>query len=228
MASLKKYNLLGEELGSVEVSDEFAKAEPNAQQVYEYIKALRENARQWSASTKTRKEVKHTTRKPRPQKGSGRARQGMLCTPQFRGGGVVFGPKPKFNQHVRLNRKERKQVLRALIGEVIREERLIILEEMTMAAPKTKTIGDLLQKVGENRGASLFLAAGNYQELEQDGKKVRLNIRSVDHRSFEKSTRNIPRVGFSIVKSLNGDLLLRHKRVFITEEGLSELQDWLT
>ena len=124
MASLKKYNLLGEELGSVEVSDEFAKAEPNAQQVYEYIKALRENARQWSASTKTRKEVKHTTRKPRPQKGSGRARQGMLCTPQFRGGGVVFGPKPKFNQHVRLNRKERKQVLRALIGEIIRERAL--------------------------------------------------------------------------------------------------------
>ena len=109
MATLKKYNLAGKEIGQVAIDDRLIDVEANSQMIKDYIVALRANARQWSASTKTRGEVKHTTKKPHPQKGQGRARHGSLVTPQYRGGGRVFGPKPKFDQHVRINKKNVKQ-----------------------------------------------------------------------------------------------------------------------
>ena len=91
---------------------------------------------------KSRSEVNHTTKKPHPQKGGGRARQGSLAAPQYKGGGRVFGPKPKFDQHVRINKKERKAAIRFLIGEKIRENKLHIIEHTEMDAPKTKTIAN--------------------------------------------------------------------------------------
>ena len=85
MATLKKYNLKGQETGHVEVDDRLVNAEANGQMIKDYIVALRANARQWSANTKTRSEVNHSTKKPHPQKGGGRARQGMLSAPQYKG-----------------------------------------------------------------------------------------------------------------------------------------------
>ena len=90
MSALKKYNLAGEEIGNVAVEKSLAESIANSQMVKDYIVALRANARQWSANTKTRAEVKHTTKKPHPQKGQGRARHGNLVGPQFRGGGRVL------------------------------------------------------------------------------------------------------------------------------------------
>jgi len=115
MATLKKYNIDGEEVGKVEADKSLVDVQANTQMVKDYIIAIRANARQWSASTKGRSEVKHTTKKPHRQKGTGRARQGSLVTSQFRGGGVVFGPKPKFNQSVRVNKKEKKAAIKFLI-----------------------------------------------------------------------------------------------------------------
>ena len=77
--------------------------------IKDYIVALRANKRQWSANTKGRTEVNHSNKKPWRQKGTGNARQGTFAAPQFKGGGVVFGPKPKFDQHVRINRQERRR-----------------------------------------------------------------------------------------------------------------------
>ncbi len=130
MATLKKYNLSGEELTNVKVNDAYVKAEANGQMIKDYIVALRANARQWSANTKGRSEVNHTTKKPHPQKGGGRARQGSLAAPQYKGGGRVFRPKPKFDQHVSINKKERQAAIRCLIGEKIRENKVHILEEL--------------------------------------------------------------------------------------------------
>src|SRR6202034_4530432 len=113
--------------------------------IKDYIVALRENARQWSANTKGRSEVNHTTRKPHPQKGQGRARQGMLSAPQYKGGGRVFGPRPKFDQHIRINKKERKAAIRFLIGEKIRENKITVIEDVVLKAPKTKTMVNFLQ-----------------------------------------------------------------------------------
>src|ERR1700689_3249769 len=106
--------------------------------VKDYIVAIRENARQWSANTKGRSEVNHSTKKPHPQKGQGRARQGMLSAPQYKGGGRVHTPKPKYDQHVRINKKERRAAIRSLIGEKIRDKCLHVLESTSLDAPQTK------------------------------------------------------------------------------------------
>src|SRR5262249_50537758 len=113
--------------------------------VKDYIVALRENARQWSASTKSRAEVNHSGQKPHPQKGTGRARQGYLGAAQYKGGGRVHAPRPKFDQHVRINRKEKRAVIRHLIVEKIRENRLHVLQFEEMAEPKTKKIAAFLK-----------------------------------------------------------------------------------
>lgn len=109
MAELKKYNLAGEALGQVAINDELLESNANSQMIKDYIVALRENARQWSANTQTRAEVNHSGKKPHPQKGTGKARQGYLGSPQYKGGGRVHTPRPKFDQHVRINRKEKER-----------------------------------------------------------------------------------------------------------------------
>ena len=118
---LKSTILLAKKLVKWLLMSELIDAEANSQMIKDYIVALRANARQWSANTKTRSEVKHTTKKPHPQKGQGRARHGSLVGPQYRGGGRVFGPKPKFDQHVRVNQKERKAAIRFLLAEKLKE-----------------------------------------------------------------------------------------------------------
>src|ERR1700722_8563129 len=137
MKQLKKYSLEGKHLGDVKIDKSLTEAEANTQMVKDYIVAIRANARQWSANTKGRSEVNHSTKKPHPQKGGGRARQGMLSAPQYKGGGRVFGPKPKFDQHVRLNKKERKAAIRFLISEKIKEHHLLILESTHVKEPRT-------------------------------------------------------------------------------------------
>ena len=138
MTTLKKYDLKGKEVGHVKVAEKLATAEAHGQMIKDYIVALRANARQWSANTKGRSEVKHTTKKPHPQKGGGRARQGCLVAPQFRGGGTVFGPKPKFDQHVKTNKKERQAAIRFLLAEKFRDNKLHIVEDFSMKAPRPK------------------------------------------------------------------------------------------
>src|SRR5271168_3288593 len=136
--------------------------------VKDYIVALRANARQWSANTKGRSEVKHTTKKPHPQKGGGRARQGSLVAPQYKGGGRVFGPKPKFDQHVRINKKERQAAIRSLLAEKIRKGQLLIVENLTLKAPKTKAVSDFLKNCKIEKSRILFLAEGNFTKEKTD------------------------------------------------------------
>src|SRR5665647_966414 len=127
----------------------------------DYIVALRANARQWSANTKGRSEVNHSTKKPHPQKGGGRSRQGSLAAPQYKGGGRVFGPKPKFDQHVRINKKERQAAIRFLLGEKIRNNNLHVISNFDMKAAKTKEVAAFM-KGKEFTGRVLFLGEGNY------------------------------------------------------------------
>ncbi len=164
MANLKRYNLEGNETGKVQVNDALSQAEANGQMIKDYIVALRANARQWSANTKGRSEVNHTTKKPHPQKGGGRARQGSLAAPQYKGGGRVFTPKPKFDQHVRINKKERKAAIRCLIGEKIRENKIHVIENTKLDAPKTKTVAQFLKSLPFGKSV-LFLGESNYTEI---------------------------------------------------------------
>lgn len=227
MANLKKYNLKGQETGHVAVDDKLANAEANGQMIKDYIVALRANARQWSANTKTRSEVNHSTKKPHPQKGGGRARQGMLSAPQYKGGGRVFGPRPKFDQHVRINKKERKAAIRYLFAEKIAENRLHIISEPHMKEPKTQTIANFLEAVGLTGSRVMFLGEAHYAEVKTEGEKKRVTVKHDRHENFIKSTRNIPKISFTLATNVSGYDVMIAKDIFVTESALDELVEWL-
>lgn len=224
--TLKKINLEGKEIGTVQVASEIVEAEANKQMIKDYIVALRANARQWSASTKTRSEVSHTTRKPHPQKGGGRARQGSLVSPQYKGGGRVFGPRPKFDQHVRRNKKEKKAAIRFLIKEKIDKGNLLIIEDTQMKEPKTKIISNFL-KSKKIPGRVLFLGESYFNKIEDEGIVKLISMPQDKHQNFIKSIRNLPKVSFSLASNVNGyDILLAHT-IMLTESALRELEEWL-
>lgn len=227
MTKLKKYNLTGKEIGQINVEERLTNSEANSQMVKDYIVALRANARQWSANTKTRAEVKHTTKKPHPQKGQGRARHGNLVGPQFRGGGRVFGPKPKFDQHVKINQKERKAAIRHLLSEKIKENQVWVIENTEMDAPKTKSLADFLKGL-EIKGRVLFLGEAAYQEVEADGKTHRFSVSSTKHVHFIKSLRNLPKSDFMLASNISGYDLMVAKNIVVTESALHELNQWLS
>lgn len=227
MATLKKYNLKGQETGQVTVDERLVNAEANGQMIKDYIVALRANARQWSANTKTRSEVNHSTKKPHPQKGGGRSRQGMLSAPQYKGGGRVFGPRPKFDQHVRINKKERIAAIRCLLSEKIANNRLHIISEPHMKAPKTKTIAEFMDAVGLTGGRVLFLGEAHYAEVKTEGETKRVTIRDDKHENFIKSVRNIPRISFSLATNISGYDVMVAKDIFLTETALNEITAWL-
>lgn len=227
MATLKKNNIEGKEVGQVQVAEAISNAEANGQMIKDYIIALRANARQWSANTKGRSEVNHTTKKPHPQKGGGRARQGSLAAPQYKGGGRVFGPKPKFDQHVRINKKERKAAIRFLIGEKIRENRLHVIESTQMSEPKTKTIVNFLNQANLSRRI-LFLGESQFEEIQVNDEVKKVSVHSDKHANFVKSLRNLPKVEFSLARNINGyDILVAH-HIIVTEKAMEELNEWLS
>ena len=214
MAELKKYNLAGQEIGQVAIDSAFIEATVDGQMVKDYIVALRANARQWSANTKTRSEVAHTTKKPHPQKGTGRARAGSLVSPQHRGGGRAHGPRPKFDQHIRINKKERRAAIRFLIAEKIRENKVILIDQMSLEAPQTKSVSSFL-KGREALQRVLFL--GDTQEKNETGRA-----------NFKLSTRNLARVQFLSALQVNGYDLLVARYLVTTEAGLQEITQWLS
>ena len=226
MAILKKYNLAGQEVGQVQVNEELINAEANSQMIKDYIVALRANARQWSANTKTRGEVKHTTKKPHPQKGQGRARHGSLVGPQYRGGGRVFGPKPKFDQHVRINRKERKAAIRFLIAEKLKENKIWLLDDIQMDAPKTKAVVNLLKELNI-AGRTLFLGESSFLEIETAGKVQKFSISSDQHVNFAMSLRNLPLSSFMLASNISGYDVLLAREIVMTESAFNELNSWL-
>jgi large subunit ribosomal protein L4 len=201
MATLKKYDLAGKETGVVQVEDSLLEVTAHPQSIKDYLVAIRNNARQWSASTKTRAEINRTGRKPHPQKGGGRSRQGDLAAPQYKGGGIVFGPRPKFDIHTRINKKERRAAIAALIVEKIKENKICVLQKEKMTKPKTKTLGDFFGKI-------------------QIGKERVLVLGESGHLNLIKSLRNIPKKEYADVSQINGYALARCQQLVVLESVL--------
>ena len=227
MATLKKYNLTGKEVGQVTVDERLINAEANSQMVKDYIIALRANARQWSANTKTRSEVSHTTKKSHPQKGQGRARHGSTVAPQYRGGGRAFGPKPKFDQHVKINQKERKAAIRFLIAEKLKANQVWLIENTAMEQPKTKTVANFLKDL-EINGRVLFLGEGSFAEVETEGRVQRVSVSDNKHEVFAKSMRNLPKSHFMLASNISGYDVMIARNIVLTESALNELNQWLS
>lgn len=210
-AKCKKFDLSGKELGVVEIEygDE---PKVNTQMIKDYIVALRANARQWSANTKGRSENNHSGAKPHAQKGTGKARQGFLGAPQYKGGGRVFGPKPKFDQHVRINRKERRAIIKVLLLEKLKEGNLVFLDskmDKFLPAPKTKVVKNLFDQVAV--GAKRIACLGQSDASEEFG-------------NFKMSMRNLPRASFIPVMNVNGYDVLVNTKLFVMDTAKEELE----
>lgn len=211
MATLKKYDLSGKSVGDVSIDDQLLAAQANPQMLKDYLIALRANQRQWSASTQGRSEVNHSTKKPFAQKGTGNARQGFLGAPQFRGGGRVHAPKPKFDQHIRINRKERQLAVRNLFGDKIRETCAHVLQYSHLNAPETKTLANFLKTLNLSGKRVLFLADHGDN----------------DYTTLSKSLRNIPKVEFMYLPNVSGYDLALCNQLIILESAIGDLKETL-
>ena len=147
MTIIKKYNIAGSVVGELSIEERLVQATANSQMIKDYIVAIRKNARQWSANTQTRPEVSHSGQKPHPQKGTGKARQGYLGAPQYKGGGRVHSPRPKFDQHVKINKKEKRAVNRHLMAEKIVNGNLHVLAFDSFNEPQTKVVANFLNRL---------------------------------------------------------------------------------
>jgi len=209
VVTLKKYDLSGKEIGSVQIDDALLQKEAHSQMVKDYLVAIRNNARQWSANTKGRKEINRTGRKPHPQKGQGRSRQGCLAAPQYKGGGIVFGPKPKFDQHVHVNKKERRAAICHLLAEKIKADQVHVLHAKQMDKPQTKAVARFLKSRSLLGNRVLFLGE---KEANQE---------------LFLSSRNIPKKEFSNLQTVNGYELALCRDIVILDSSVDQLLSML-
>jgi large subunit ribosomal protein L4 len=164
----------GSKSGSVAVSDETFSREFNEALVHQVVTAYMSGARQGSRAQKTRSEVRGGGKKPWKQKGSGRARAGTIRSPIWRSGGVTFAAKPQdFTQKV--NRKMYRAAMQTILSELVRQERLVVVESITVAEPKTKALIAMLKEQGllestliisEELDTNLFLASRNIPKID--------------------------------------------------------------
>ncbi len=216
MANLKKYNLQSRELGVIPVEDKLLEVKAHPQSIKDYIVAMRNNARQWSASTLNRSEVNKTGKKPHQQKGLGRSRQGCLAAPHYKGGGIAFGPRPKFDQHVRINKKERRAAIASLLAEKIREDRVLVLQQGDLKEPQTKILAAFLKGLKLNGKRVLFLG-GSFDAMEMPADVV----------AVRKSVRNLPKVEFAMVPNLNAYDVMLSGHIVLLDAAVNELIETL-
>jgi large subunit ribosomal protein L4 len=208
----KQYDFDGKEIDGIEIAYLDKDSRAHMQSINDYIKALRRNARQWSANTKDRSQSNHSGAKPHAQKGTGKARQGFLGAPQYKGGGRVHTPHPKFEQHVRINRKEKRQVIATLLTEKVENDRVYFLKdqvEKECKAPKTSRFAKFLETI-EISGSCLFLVN------KRDGEEIK---------NFQKSLKNLPKVSFQYIENLNGYTVIAHQHIVVIESATDNLKE---
>ena len=173
MPKVAMYKMDGTQAGEIELSDAVFGIEPNNAAMHQIVKAQLANKRQGTKCTLTRAEVSGGGIKPYRQKGTGRARQGSIRSPQFRHGGVVFAPKPRdFRQDV--NKKVRQLAIRSALSAKVIDGSLVVLESLSFDAPKTKDMIKLIQNlkidskaliVMQGKDENVVLAARNIPGL---------------------------------------------------------------
>jgi large subunit ribosomal protein L4 len=146
------YNVTGEEVDNIEVSELVFNTPFNQAVVHQAMVRQRANARQGTASTKTRSEVSGSTRKLFRQKGTGRARAGSAKSPIRQGGGVIFGPKPRSYRQA-MPKKMRQLALRCVLSEKARDKELVVVDELRFDGPRTKEMANMLKALGVDSSA---------------------------------------------------------------------------
>lgn len=160
MAKVQVLNLKGEKVKDITLKDSVWNIEINEPVMHDAIVLARASLRQGTASTKTRSEVSGGGRKPYKQKGTGNARQGSTRSPQWPGGGIVFGSKPR-KYDKKQNRKERRLALKSALSSKLRDNELVVVENLNLENNKTKTFNEMLKNVKVNGKALVVFADDN-------------------------------------------------------------------
>ncbi|VYT83835.1 50S ribosomal protein L4 [Staphylococcus simulans] len=206
MANYDVLKVDGSKAGSVELSDAVFAIEPNKDVLFEAINLQRASLRQGTHSVKNRSAVRGGGRKPWRQKGTGRARQGTIRAPQWRGGGIVFGPTPRSYAY-KMPKKMRRLALRSALSFKVQENEFKIIDAFGLGAPKTKEFTKVLSNL----------------ELP---KKVLVVTESEDV-NVELSARNIPGVQITTVTGLNVLDITSADSVLITEAAAKKVEEVL-
>ena len=173
MAKTQVLNQKGEKVKDITLKDSVWNIEVNEPVMHDAIVLAQASLRQGTASTKTRSEVSGGGRKPYKQKGTGNARQGSTRSPQWPGGGIVFGPKPR-KYDKKQNRKERRLALKSALTSKFQDKELVIVENLNLADNKTKTFNEMLKNlkfdgkalvVYADENENLFLASRNNNKV---------------------------------------------------------------
>jgi len=199
-------NWQGEEVAHATLSLRIAKEESAAHVVHRALVRQLTNARQGNASTKTRSEVRGGGRKPWRQKGTGRARAGSTRSPLWRGGGVIFGPKPR-DYELKMNRKERRLALRTAL--VSRAEDLIVVQDFSeqLNRPKTKELVSAIARLGATPEMKTLLIVG------------------VKDENVYLSARNVEKLKLIAADQLNVYDLLHADKIVVTTSALEKIQE---
>jgi len=203
---LKVINEKGEAQKSVDASETLFGREYNEALVHQVVVAYSANGRQGTRQQKTRSEVRHSTRKPWRQKGTGRARAGMTSSPLWRGGGRIFPNKPDENFTQKLNRKMYRAGMASILSQLVREERLSVIEALTLDQPKTKLLAGKLEKLGM--------------------KQVLILTDKVDENLW-LSSRNLPNVLVLEARHADPVSLMRFENVLVTKAAVKHLEEAL-
>ena len=206
MPKVAVYNMEGKQVGELELNDAIFGVEINQDLMHTVVVSQLANRRQGTVATKNRAMVRGGGRKPWRQKGTGRARQGSIRSPQWVGGGVVFGPTPRDFSY-RLPKKARRAALKSALSAKVQAGDFIVLDELVVEQPKTKTMVAILNALGVDRKP--------------------LVVTSEWDRNVELSTRNIPGAVVAKSQGLNVYDILNANKMVITKDAILKLEEVL-
>ncbi|MFE5324596.1 50S ribosomal protein L4 [Paenibacillus sp. NPDC056579] len=204
MPKVALYNVSGSQVGEVELSDSVFGIEPHVHVLNEAVLMQRASLRFGTHKVKGRSEVRGGGRKPWKQKGTGRARQGSIRAPQWKGGGVVFGPTPRSYSY-KLPKKVRRLAIKSALSSKVIGNEIIVLDQLQLAQPKTKDFAAILSNLKVDRKA-LVVTAG-YEE------------------NVALSARNIPGVKFVVAEGINVLDVMVYDKLIITKDAVQKVEE---
>ena len=206
MANVTLYKQDGSENGTVELNDAIWAVQPNENVVFDAVVMQRASLRQGTHAVKNRSAVSGGGRKPWRQKGTGRARQGSIRSPQWRGGGIVFGPTPRSYAY-KLPKKVRRLAIKSVLSQKVLDGDLVVVDGLSFDAPKTKAFLNVLDGIKVNDKALVVL---------EDGNDV-----------AAKAARNLPNVKVVPAEGINVLDAVNYKKLILTQSALQKIEEVL-
>ncbi len=207
---LKVLDAQGQAASKVEAPDTIFGREFNEPLIHQVVTAYRANARSANRAQKDRSQVRHSTKKPWRQKGTGRARAGMTSSPLWRGGGKIFPNSPDENFTQKVNRRMYRAAICSILSQLSREDRFAVIDELTIEAPKTKLLADKFKAMGLGaNGDSLLVITDNIDE------------------NLYLASRNLPHVLVLEPRHADPVSLVQFSKVLITRPALARVQEML-